>query len=74
MQSAFQSEEFIRLNFPRLATALEYMPAGVTIVDSDLTIRFWNPAFCQLQGLPEHFMHPGVTMADVFGFLAARGD
>ncbi|WP_377704282.1 response regulator [Pseudoduganella sp. UC29_71] len=62
------------MNFPRLATALEYMPAGVTIVDSDLTIRFWNPAFCQLQGLPEHFMHPGVTMADVFRFLAARGD
>ncbi|KQW93685.1 hypothetical protein ASC94_13905 [Massilia sp. Root418] len=53
---------------------MEYMPVGVTIVDSDLTIRFWNPAFCQLQGLPVDVMHPGVTMADVFRFLAARGD
>jgi len=38
MPGAIQSEEFIRLNFPRLAAALEYMPVGVTIVDSDLTI------------------------------------
>ncbi|WP_162249877.1 response regulator [Massilia sp. Root351] len=69
-----QSEEFIRLNFPRLAAALEYMPVGVTIVDSDLTIRFWNPAFCQLQRLPADVMHAGVTMGDVFRALAARGD
>jgi signal transduction histidine kinase/CheY-like chemotaxis protein/HPt (histidine-containing phosphotransfer) domain-containing protein len=69
-----QSEEFIRLNFPRLAAALEYMPVGVTIVDSDLTIRFWNPAFCQLQRLPADVMHTGVTMGDVFRTLAARGD
>ena len=74
MESTVQSEEFIRLNFPRLAAALEYMPVGVTIVDSDLTIRFWNPAFCQLQGFPVEVMHPGITMADVFRFIAARGD
>eukprot|EP01034_Spumella_vulgaris_P031258 gene31258-38621_t len=50
------------------------MPVGVTIVDSDLTIRFWNPAFCQLQRLPADVMHTGVTMGDVFRTLAARGD
>jgi signal transduction histidine kinase/ActR/RegA family two-component response regulator len=69
-----QSEEFIRLNFPRLAAALEYMPVGVTIVDRDLTIRFWNPAFCQVQGFQPSVMHPGVTMAEVFHFIAQRGD
>lgn len=74
MQATVQSEEFIRLNFPRLAAALEYMPVGVTIVDSDLTIRFWNPAFCQAQGFPLEVMHPGVSMADVFRFIASRGD
>jgi signal transduction histidine kinase/CheY-like chemotaxis protein/HPt (histidine-containing phosphotransfer) domain-containing protein len=74
MESTVQSEEFIRLNFPRLATALEYMPAGVTIVDGDLVIRYWNPAFCQLQGFPDDVMHPGVTMAEVFRFIALRGD
>ena len=74
MESAVQSEEFIRLNFPRLAAALEYMPVGVTIVDSDLTIRFWNPAFCQVQRLPEDVMHPGVTMGDLFRVFATRGD
>ena len=62
------------MNFPRLAAALEYMPVGVTIVDRDLTIRFWNPAFCQVQGFPVEVMHPGVTMADVFRFIALRGD
>jgi signal transduction histidine kinase/HPt (histidine-containing phosphotransfer) domain-containing protein/BarA-like signal transduction histidine kinase len=74
MESTVQSEEFIRLNFPRLAAALEYMPVGVTIVDLDLTIRFWNPAFCQVQGFPAEVMHPGVTMADVFRVIALRGD
>jgi len=74
MESTVQSEEFIRLNFPRLAAALEYMPVGVTIVDSDLTIRFWNPAFCQLQGFPDEVMHDGVTMAEVFRYIAMRGD
>ncbi|CAN7386746.1 response regulator [Pseudoduganella sp. LjRoot289] len=74
MESTVQSEEFIRLNFPRLAAALEYMPVGVTIVDCDLTIRFWNPAFFQLQGFPAEVMHAGVTMAEVFRFIALRGD
>lgn len=74
MISTVQSEEFIRLNFPRLATALEYMPVGVTIVDRDLTIRFWNPAFCQMQNFPDEVMHPGVTMAEVFRYIALRGD
>jgi signal transduction histidine kinase/CheY-like chemotaxis protein/HPt (histidine-containing phosphotransfer) domain-containing protein len=74
MESIVQSEEFIRLNFPRLAAALEYMPVGVTIVDRDLTIRFWNPAFCQVQGFPVEVMHPGVTMAEVFRYIALRGD
>ncbi|MGW8391365.1 response regulator [Pseudoduganella sp. HUAS MS19] len=74
MEPTVQSEEFIRLNFPRLAAALEYMPVGVTIVDRDLTIRFWNPAFCQVQRFPDDVMHPGVTMAEVFRYIALRGD
>lgn len=74
MAPTVQSEEFIRLNFPRLAAALEYMPVGVTIVDTDLTIRFWNPAFCQVQGFHEGVMHPGITMAEVFRHIAIRGD
>ncbi|XLZ70104.1 response regulator [Massilia sp. SR12] len=74
MESTAQSEEFIRLNFPRLAAALEYMPVGVTIVDRDLGIRFWNPAFCQVQGFAEGVMYPGITMADVFRHIARRGD
>lgn len=53
---------------------MEYMPVGVTIVDRDLSIRFWNPAFCQVQGFPDGVMYPGVTMADVFRFIALRGD
>ncbi|WP_254441887.1 response regulator [Duganella vulcania] len=74
MGSTVPNDEFIRSNFPRLAAALEYMPVGVTIVDRDLTIRFWNPAFCQVQGFPDEVMHPGVTMAEVFHYIASRGD
>ena len=68
------SEEFIRQSFPKLAAALAYMPVGVTIVDLDLTIRFWNPAFCQLQGFAAEVMHAGISMADVFRLIAQRGD
>ncbi|RFP21776.1 response regulator [Duganella sp. BJB488] len=74
MESTIPNDEFVRSNFPRLAAALEYMPVGVTIVDRDLTIRFWNPAFCQVQGFPDQVMHPGVTMAEVFRHIASRGD
>ncbi|WP_254451833.1 response regulator [Duganella vulcania] len=74
MEPTIPNDEFIRSNFPRLAAALEYMPVGVTIVDRDLTIRFWNPAFCQVQGFPDEVMHPGVTMAEVFRYIALRGD
>ncbi|WP_342119787.1 response regulator [Pseudoduganella sp. OTU4001] len=74
MESTVQSEEFIKLNFPRLAAALEYMPVGVTIVDRDLTIRFWNPAFCEVQGFPDGVMHANITMAEVFRYIAIRGD
>ena len=66
METTVQSKE--------LAAALEYMPVGVTIVDRDLTIRFWNPAFCQVQGFPDGVMHAGITMADVFRYIATRGD
>jgi signal transduction histidine kinase/HPt (histidine-containing phosphotransfer) domain-containing protein/ActR/RegA family two-component response regulator len=74
MESIAYSDEFVRINFPKLAAALEYMPVGVTIVDRDLTIRFWNPAFSELQGFPPDLMRPGVTMADVFRVIALRGD
>jgi signal transduction histidine kinase/ActR/RegA family two-component response regulator/HPt (histidine-containing phosphotransfer) domain-containing protein len=50
------------------------MPVGVTIVDRDLTVRFWNPAFCQLQGFSVEVMHPGIKMSEIFRFIALRGD
>lgn len=65
---------FSALDTDRLVTALQYMPVGVTIIDRDLTVRFWNPAFCQLQAFPADLMHPNVGMAELFRYIARRGD
>jgi diguanylate cyclase (GGDEF)-like protein len=56
------------LSLSELVAAMQYMPVGVTIVESSMTIRFWNEAFCRLLDFP------GVTMRDVFRFNAERGE
>lgn len=62
------------LSLNELVAAMQYMSVGVTIVESSMTIRFWNEAFCRLLDFPAELMRPGVTMRDVFRFNAERGE
>lgn len=62
------------LSLNELVAAMQYMPVGVTIVESSLTLRFWNEAFCRLLDFPAELMRAGVTMRDVFRFNAERGE
>jgi diguanylate cyclase (GGDEF)-like protein len=62
------------LGAPELASALQYVPVGITLIDRQLSVRFWNRAFCAVQDFPERLMRPGVPMADLFRYIALRGD
>lgn len=62
------------LGAPELASALQYVPVGITLIDRELSVRFWNRAFCTVQDFPEDLMRPGVAMADLFRYIAQRGD
>lgn len=62
------------LSVTELIAAMQCMPVGITIIDSALTIKFWNDAFCTHLDIPNDLMCPGVTMEEVFYFNARRGD
>ena len=57
-----------------LVEAMQCMPVGVTIIDSALTMRFWNDAFCRLLNFPQEVMRPGVTLQELFYINARRGE
>jgi len=62
------------LSVHELVQAMQCMPVGVTIIDSALTMRFWNDAFCRLLNFTADIMRPGVTLQDLFYFNARRGE
>lgn len=62
------------LGSAELASALQHVPVGITLIDRQLSVRFWNRAFCEVQGFPDGLMRPGVSMAELFRHIAERGD
>ncbi|WP_286159325.1 sensor domain-containing diguanylate cyclase [Janthinobacterium sp. HH01] len=68
------TRDMTQLGIDELVEAIQCMPVGVTIIDSSLTMRFWNDAFCRLLDFPEDVMRPGVALEDLFYFNARRGD
>lgn len=67
-------QDISRLSAADLASAMQFMPVGVTIIDRHLIVRYWNDMFCRLQGLPDTLMRPGVTIQELFEHIAWRGD
>lgn len=74
MDTISSHDDFYQMSASDLAAAMQHMPVGVTIIDRQLTVRFWNDVFCRLQGFPDGLMRPGVTMEELFYFIARRGD
>ncbi len=66
--------KFSELEVADLVRAMEYLPAGMTIIDSDLRFRFWNQRFCQYLDFPEAQVYEGVPLEDLFRFNALRGE
>lgn len=67
-------EQFRHLVVGDLLTALDFMPVGVSIVDTQLRAVYWNRAFIEILDFPESLVSPGVTLEDLFRFNAQRGD
>lgn len=68
------TDDIPNLRIRELVEAMQCMPVGVTIIDSALTMRFWNEAFCRLLNFSEAEMRPGVTLPDLLYFNARRGE
>jgi PAS domain S-box-containing protein len=58
----------------RLAAALDKISAGFAVFDEDLLLVFCNSRYPLIRGYPTGLCVPGVTLAELFGYNAARGD
>ncbi|CAN7203478.1 diguanylate cyclase [Pseudoduganella sp. LjRoot289] len=68
------TDDIPRLRIRELVEAMQCMPVGVTIIDSALSMRYWNGAFCRLLNFSEEVMHAGVTLPELFHYNARRGE
>ncbi|MAY67189.1 MAG: hypothetical protein CMM77_08685 [Rhodospirillaceae bacterium] len=57
-----------------LLSGLDHLDQGVLVIGSDLMVRVGNRILYDIYEFPEGFIRIGMPMADVFRFLAQRGD
>lgn len=54
--------------------AIENMPGGIMVIESDLTIRLFNRRYIELYELPADLLKIGGSLVDMIEFRAQRGD
>jgi two-component system, sensor histidine kinase and response regulator len=69
-----RAEEEAKRAASYLNAVVHALPQGITVVDESLKVSLFNPAFVKTQNLPEGFMTPQTTFADVIRFNAERGE
>jgi two-component system, sensor histidine kinase and response regulator len=69
-----RAEEDAKRSASYLNAVVQALPQGVTVVDESLNVKLFNPVFVKLLELPEGFMTPQSTFADVIRFNAERGE
>ncbi|MEQ9559259.1 MAG: PAS-domain containing protein [Rhodospirillales bacterium] len=57
-----------------LLSGLDHLDQGVLVIGADLMVRAGNRILYDIYEFPEGFIRGGMPMADVFRFLAQRGD
>jgi diguanylate cyclase (GGDEF)-like protein len=57
-----------------LVGAMDEAPMGVSIINRDLQLVFWNRAFLDILDFPEEIMQPPLMLETLFRFNARRGD
>lgn len=69
-----RAEQEARRSAHYLDAVVNALPQGISVVNEALDVVLWNRAFVNLLNLPEDFMTPGITFADVIRFNARRGE
>jgi putative two-component system response regulator len=59
---------------PSVQEMAESLPQGVSIVDADLKLAFWNRQFLELLDFPEHLVRRGTPFEAVIRYNAERGE
>ncbi|HEU0204723.1 MAG TPA: PAS-domain containing protein [Burkholderiaceae bacterium] len=57
-----------------IIAGVQQLPTGLSIIDRDLRLLFWNRALLELLDLPEMLMQEGVTLVEILRFNAQRGE
>lgn len=57
-----------------LVGAMDEAPMGVSIIDRNLQLVFWNRAFLDILDFPEEIMKPPLMLETLFRYNARRGD
>jgi Na+/proline symporter/signal transduction histidine kinase len=66
--------EALQHNRDLLQIALDQMAQGITVFDQDFRLTCWNRQYRTLFDLPDNLGQVGVSLDQILGFLAARGD
>jgi Na+/proline symporter/signal transduction histidine kinase len=69
-----EASHAIRSSRELLAATLENVRQGIIVFDAAMRIATWNRRFLELNDLPPGQIEVGTSLADLAGFLAARGD
>ena len=56
------SSRFQHLNVDEFLTALDFSPIGMSIIDTNLQLRYCNAAFLHILDFPESLITPGMSM------------
>lgn len=57
-----------------LANGMDALAVGITLLDAELRLVYWNPAIIELYRLPEGLLHIGMALDQLLKFRAERGD
>ncbi|MDO8773566.1 MAG: PAS-domain containing protein [Burkholderiaceae bacterium] len=68
------TKRFQHLEVDEFLTSLDFLPIGMSIVDTHLQLRYCNTAFIELLDFPENLIIPGMSMEALFRYNAQRGD
>ncbi|QSX35461.1 PAS-domain containing protein [Shewanella avicenniae] len=63
----------VLLSQDMLRAAIEHANEGMSVVDKDLNLVAWNYRYEELYRYPKDFLQPGMPIAKVIRFNAARG-
>lgn len=68
------ASEALQYNRDLLQTALDHVREGIAVFDADLRLTCWNRQFRDILDLPPEFGRVGVSMSEIVGYCAERGD